>query len=193
MSEIRTQKIDLRTKYRCLRRELDKNLRAKMDAKICETIISLASFRYCDTILTYSPLDDEINVNPVAEEALRRGKTVAFPVTEKRGIMKFHTVKSLDELTLSAGGIKEPPASNPVCDGKTANALCIVPAFLFDPEGYRLGYGGGYYDRYLADFSGNKIGVVYSDFILPRLPRGRFDISVDLLVSEKGVKVTGEN
>lgn len=193
MSEIRTQKIELRAEYRARRRALDKALRKKHDAKICETVISLASFRYCDTVLTYSPLDDEINVDPIAEEALRRGKTVAFPVTEKRGIMTFHTVKSLDELTLGAGGIKEPPASNPVCGGNLSNALCIVPAFLFDPDGYRLGYGGGYYDRYLADFSGNKIGVVYSEFILPRLPRGRFDISVDLLVSEKGVKVTGEN
>lgn len=193
MSEIRTQKIDLRAEYRSLRGAIDKGLRTKNDAKICETIISLASFRYADTLLIYSPIGDEINVNPVAEEALRRGKTVAYPVTQKRGIMHFHTVRSLDELTLSKGGIKEPPETNPVCDFRTENTLCIVPAFAFDPEGYRLGYGGGYYDRYLADFKGNKLGVVYSEFIVPRLPRGRYDISVDLLVSEKGVKVTGEN
>ncbi len=193
MAEIRLLKIDLREEYRGRRGAIDKDLRAKMDAKICETIISLASFRYADTLLIYSPIGDEINVDPVAEEALRRGKTVAYPVTQKRGIMHFHTVDSLDELEMTPGGIKEPPATNPLCDDRSTNALCIVPAFLFDPDGYRLGYGGGYYDRYLADFRGNKLGVVYSEFIVPRLPRGRFDISVDLLVSEKGVRVTGEN
>lgn len=193
MSEIRTQKIEFRAEFRERRRALDADLRAKMDAKICETIMSLASFRYCDTLLIYSPTPDEINVNPVANEALRRGKKVAFPISHGKGIMTFHTVTSLDELESGKNGIKEPPKTNPVCDPHTANVLCIVPAFAFDPDGYRLGYGGGYYDRYLADFVGNKIGVAYSEFIVPHLPRGRFDIAVNLLVSEKEVRVTCEN
>ncbi|MBQ4054328.1 MAG: 5-formyltetrahydrofolate cyclo-ligase [Clostridia bacterium] len=193
MAEIRIQKTELRAKYREHRRALDKKLRVKMDDKICKTIISLASFRYADTLLIYSPTEDEINVNPVAKEALRRGKTVAFPVSHGKGIMTFHTVTSLDELRNGKNGIKEPPADNPVCDPRSVNALCIVPAFIFDTDGYRVGYGGGYYDRYLADFDGNKLGVVYSEFIVPRLPRGRFDIAVNLLVCEKEVIVTGEN
>lgn len=190
MLEIRKQKIDLRAEYRERRNAIPASLRAENDAKICDTITSLASFRYSDTLLIYSPIDGEINVDPIAQEALRRGKTVAYPISHKGGIMTFHSVTSLDELIPGGRGIKEPPVSNPVCSGSTENTLCIVPAFLFDSDGYRLGYGGGYYDRYLANFRGNKLGVVYSEFILPRVPRGRYDIAVDILVSEKGARVT---
>ena len=68
-----------------------------------------------------------------------------------------------------------------------------MPGLVYDKAGYRLGYGKGFYDRYLSHFSGCTLGVVYSDYILPTVPRGRFDVSVDILLTEKGVKMTGEN
>ena len=68
--------------------------------------------------------------------------------------------------------------------------VCFVPGLVYDKAGYRLGYGKGFYDRYLSSFTGCTIGVVYSDYILPEVPRGRFDMSVDILLTEKGVKVT---
>ena len=53
---------------------------------------------------------------------------------------------------------------------------------------FRLGYGKGFYDRYLSEFKGSRIGIVYSDYIMPTVPRGRFDVSVDILLTENGVK-----
>ena len=63
-----------------------------------------------------------------------------------------------------------------------------MPGVAFDKNRNRIGYGKGFYDRYLSSFSGCKIGVIYSDYILPVVPRGRFDVSVDTLLTEKGVK-----
>ena len=71
---------------------------------------------------------------------------------------------------------------------ESGSAVCFVPGLLYDKAGFRLGYGKGFYDRYLSSFSGCKIGVIYSDYILPVVPRGRFDVSVDTLLTEKGVK-----
>ena len=68
-----------------------------------------------------------------------------------------------------------------------------MPGLVYDSKGYRLGYGKGFYDRYLSSFRGNIIGVVYSDYILPEVPKGRFDISIKIILTEKGVIVTGEN
>ena len=64
---------------------------------------------------------------------------------------------------------------------------------MYDRAGYRLGYGKGFYDRYLSAFSGCTIGVVYSDYILGEVPRGHFDVSVDILLTEKGVRVTKDS
>ena len=105
--------------------------------------------------------------------------------------MKYHEVKSLDELEIDSYGIAEPAESCPVYDPASPGAaVCFVPGLVYDKAGYRLGYGKGFYDRYLSGFSGCTIGVVYSDYILPEVPRGRFDVTVDILLTEKGVRVT---
>ena len=106
--------------------------------------------------------------------------------------MRYHIVTSLDELYPDSYGILEPPPGNPVYDPETdlGSAVCFVPGLVYDKAGFRLGYGKGFYDRYLSAFSGCTIGVVYSDYILREVPRGRYDVSVDILLTEKGVRVT---
>ena len=108
--------------------------------------------------------------------------------------MSYRAVSSLDELSPAAYGIPEPPEDAPVYDPAkdSGSAICFVPGLVYDRMGYRVGYGKGFYDRYLSAFSGCKIGVVYSDYILKSVPRGRFDVKVDILLTEKGVKMTSE-
>ena len=65
------------------------------------------------------------------------------------------------------------------------NSLCVVPGMAFDCDGYRLGYGKGYYDRFLSGYHGVTAGICYSDCIRWKLPRGRFDRPVDILVTDK--------
>ncbi len=190
---IKKQKDDMRDEYKQRRLEMSMEERQARDEAICRAAESLVSFRYAEFVLMYAATQGEIDVTPIAEEALRRGKTVLFPRCDKKThTMQYHSVKSLDELVVDSYGILEPPAENPVYDveNQKGSAVCLVPGLVYDKAGYRLGYGKGFYDRYLSAFSGCTIGVVYSDYILNEVPRGRFDVSVDILLTEKGVKVT---
>ena len=189
IDNVKEVKNELRKKYKLLRGELSVEQKRALDDAICSHTVSLASFRYADTVLTYAPTGSEIDVTPIARFALECGKRVAFPrCNTAEHTMEFKYVSSLDELHEGQYSIKEPSE-----DAETvtdfSRSVCIVPALVFDRAGYRVGYGKGYYDRFLGKYGETRIGLVYSDFILDRVPRGRFDRSVDILVCEKGVRV----
>ena len=188
---IKQQKDGIRETYGARRRAIAADEKAKRDAKICSSASSLVSFRHADYVLLYAATDDEISVDSLAEAALAAGKKVAFPRCDKEHhTMTYHVVSSLDELSPGAYGIREPAADAPVYDPASTlgSAVCFVPGLVYDKAGYRLGYGKGFYDRYLAAFAGCTIGIVYSDFILPAVPRGRYDVAVNTLLTEKGVR-----
>lgn len=191
--EIREKKCAIREEYRQKRRALAADRKQESDARICSLFLQSITYRYAETLFLYAPLPDEIDIMPIARQALADGKTVAFPRCDDRSCtMQYHRVRDLSELVPGAYGISEPPEDAPVLSCQTEAAgghpVCIVPGLVFDGDGYRVGYGKGYYDRYLADFAGVRVGMVYADFVLPRIPRGRFDLSVDVLVTEKGVR-----
>lgn len=187
---LRDEKNALREQYKAMRRALSPQEKSAMDHKITDRIRSLVSYRYADTILFYYPKSTEIDTIPLAKSALSSGKKVAFPVTQENGRMEFRLISDPDaDFVPGRFGIPEPGPACPLFEKQSsASALILVPALAFDREGYRLGYGKGYYDRYLENFIVTSVGLVYQDFIADRLPRGRFDRAVDLLVTEKGVK-----
>ncbi|MBQ3176923.1 MAG: 5-formyltetrahydrofolate cyclo-ligase [Clostridia bacterium] len=190
---IKKQKDDIREEYKQRRVEMPIEERHRRDEAICHVAEGLVSFRYAEYVLLYAATEGEIDVNAIAELALEKGKKVCFPRCDKKThTMTYHMVNSLDELAVDSYGILEPAEDAPVYepDKDTGAAVCFVPGLVYDKAGYRLGYGKGFYDRYLSAFSGCTIGVVYSDYILPVVPRGRFDVSVDILLTEKGVKIT---
>jgi len=186
---VKDVKRKLRNQYKQYRLALSADVKADYDKKICEALMQLVSFKYSDTILMYAPLEGEIDVMPIAERALELGKRVAFPrcVEEPRNL-DFKYVSSLDELKSGSYSIAEPTEDmESVTD--LSRSICIIPGIVFDKEGYRVGYGKGYYDRFLAVYDGTKFGLAYSECILDSVPRGRFDRHVDILISEKGVKL----
>ena len=191
MTPIKREKDIIRKDCSDRRNAIDKDLHKSMDEGICALATSLVSFRYADIILLYAPIKSEIDVMPIFHEAIKKGKRVAFPrCNVEERTMKFHFVTSEDELSPCAYGIREPREDAPVYDPKieTGSAVCYVPGLAFDVYGYRLGYGKGYYDKFMHTFNGCTIGVVYSDFILPTLPKGRFDKHCDVMLTEKGIK-----
>lgn len=186
---VKDVKRKLRNQYKQYRLDLPADVKADYDKKICEALVQLVSFKYSDTILMYAPLEGEIDVMPIAERALEMGKKVAFPrcIEEPRNL-DFKYVSSLDELRSGSYSISEPTEDmESVTD--LSKSICIIPGIVFDKEGYRVGYGKGYYDRFLAVYDGTKFGLAYSECIIDSVPRGRFDRHVDILISEKGVKL----
>jgi len=192
MYEIKIQKDKLRKSYIEKRKQIPHDEKLALDARLCERFMSLVTYRYADTVLLYAPKGSEIDVMPIAVNALESGRSVAFPRCKdtEDGIhhMDFHIVTSLDQLEPGAYGIREPMETLPIYEpGTSDKAVIIVPALAYDRFGYRLGYGGGYYDRFLSAFKGTRVGFAYSRFICPRLPKSRYDLPVDVLVTERRV------
>ena len=189
MYEIRKHKTEIREYYLEKRHALTDEFRRENNEKICRNMISSATFRYADIILMYYPKDDEIDLRPIAEAALSAGKKIAFPrCNPEDHSMIFHYVNSFDELMPGSYNIMEPSedaTAFSLSETETSNVICIVPAVVFDKKGYRIGYGGGYYDRYLSGFRGTKVGMAYREFIVNSVPHGRFDLTVDVMMSER--------
>jgi len=191
MREIRALKKQIREEYLEKRSSIDPARKREMDERLCELFTSLTTFRYSDDILLYAPKGSEVNVMLIAERALRAGKRVAFPLCDPEQLsMSFHFVESTSQLVPGSYGLLEPPPELPVYDKASGrSAVCVVPGIVFDKNGYRIGYGKGYYDRYFADFKGSRVGLVYSELLKDRLPRGKFDRAMDIVITEKGVKI----
>ena len=186
--DIKAMKTDLRNEYLAKRAALSAEEKEKRDEKINRLILSSASFRYAKTILAYYPKESEVDVRPTLAAALSQGKRVALPRVEGPHLMSYRLISSLDGLVPGAFGLLEPPADAPVYEETvTDTSLCLVPGVVFDTHGYRIGYGGGYYDRFLHEYQGASAGVVYRDFILPSLPRGRFDLALPVMITDGGI------
>ncbi len=191
MTPIKKEKDAIRKEYSCKRDSIDKSEREARDRRICNLATSLVSFRHADIILLYAPIKSEIDVMPIMKEALAKGKKVAFPrCNVEERTMKFHFIEREEDLSPCAYGIREPREDLPVYDPEATQgvAVCYVPGLTFDVYGYRLGYGKGYYDKFMNKFTGCTIGLTYTELITNSLPRGRFDKHCDIMLTEKGVK-----
>lgn len=188
MYGLKNVKTQIRETYLQKRREIPPEEKRAREDLLCECFLNSASYKYYDTLLLYSPKPDEIDITRVAEKALSDGKRVAYPrcIPGSR-LMEFHFVDKDTVFSCGAFGISEPSEDSPVYDVNSRGcAVCLIPAIVFDKSGYRIGYGGGYYDRFLSRFSGTLAGVAFSDFIIDRLPRGKFDLQADMIFTEGG-------
>ncbi len=188
VTDIRQEKMQLRGHYKSLRDSIPYDEKKAMDEKILRKITQLWSYRDEDVLLTYVSTGSEVDTTALIQYALNDGKIVAVPrcIKNTRN-MEFYTIKSLDDLELGAFGVMEPIKDTCKKLDDLSKGLCIVPALTFDKSGYRLGYGKGYYDRFLNNFDGRIIGVCYSFCLCGELPRGRFDRKVSSIVTEKRV------
>ena len=147
---------------------------------------SLAAFRDAETVLCYLSAGSEVETRGILEACFRAGKRVALPRCYEDSRMEFLPVTAVSQASeLSRFGIAEPPHGEPL-DPADAG-LCLVPALAFDKNGFRLGYGMGYYDRYLKRFSGTAVGLCYEDCLREALPVNQNDRPVHLIVTEQQV------
>lgn len=191
MNPIKKEKDAIRRECAERRNSMPLEERELFSKKIVEVATNLVSFRHADIILLYAPIKSEIDVMPIFNIAKEKGKRVAFPKCNMEDrTMKFHFVDSLDELEICAYGIREPKEELPVYDPEETigSALCFVPGLAFDVYGYRLGYGKGYYDKFMNKFAGSTVGLAFTHQIMPTLPKGKFDKHCDVMITEKGIK-----
>lgn len=140
-------------------------------------------------LLAYAPVRGEIDPAGVAEAFWRRGLTVAFPAVDPAGKRILpRSAAGFAELRRGALGIPEPPSSNSAVSPGEIDVV-LVPGAAFDRRGFRLGYGGGYYDRFLSLLRPGalKVGLTYARFLWDELPVEAHDQAVDWVATEEGI------
>ena len=179
-------KAELRAILKKKRTAIPQDKKKALDRAIAEHIAASALFRNASMLLLYAPMEGEINLLPLARLARERGIPIAFPRSHKEDFtLTFHILTADARLSQGAYGIAEPPADAPVCV-PDERALCLLPGLSFDKNGERLGYGKGYYDRFLATFPGETVGAVYSALMLREVPTDKYDIAARHVLTERG-------
>ena len=148
-------------------------------------------FQSSETILCYVSYRSEIDTENIIRMAMETGKSIAVPkMNTKSSIMRFFLIKDLKLLQRGAYGILEPTGSCEEVDYSSVD-LVITPGLAFTMNGDRLGYGGGYYDRFLKQYPRiPSCALTYDRLILSSLPVKKKDVPVDYLITETGVKIT---
>ena len=170
-----------------LRREIRARKRAMTEAEIEERSAKLArlffaseAYQKAKTIYGYLPYNQEVRTVPMLERALKDGKKVAVPKVYGDE-MKFLYLDDLNAVAKGYAGIPEPIADEPVAQDKTA--LVLMPGLAFDPQGHRIGYGGGFYDKFLAAEPNHPtLALCYEFQMLPNLDVEDHDIPVDTVL-----------
>ncbi|MDO4733130.1 MAG: 5-formyltetrahydrofolate cyclo-ligase [Bacillota bacterium] len=173
----------LRQRIKQALRECSPEALAAWDRCVAEKLLALAQFRQAGCILSYAPFGREFNADLLNRAILAQGKQLALPLVTGAGQMEARLVGSLEKLLPGAYGIREPEPESPLLPAERIELL-ILPGLAFDVEGYRMGRGGGYYDRFLAAFRGFCIAPTRELQLLPFVPREKWDQPADLILTE---------
>lgn len=141
-------------------KQMPESVKTQADEELTQRLLELPAFQEAKTLATYLSFDHEVSTASLIEVALQLGKRVCVPRTYPQGRMEFVEYDP-DILEKTRFGLLEPNEQGKVVD-KAVIDLIHVPGLVFQSKGYRIGYGGGYYDRYLADFAGKTVSTIYS-------------------------------
>ena len=148
--------------------------------KLVQMFLETELYRNAKTIYGYLPYNQEVRTVPILEQALADGKRVAVPKVYDEE-MKFIYLPDLTQVETGYAGIPEPIADGPIGDDPTA--LVLMPGMAFTKEGHRIGYGGGFYDKFLANAPNHPtIALCYGFQIVEDLPTEEFDVPVDIVL-----------
>lgn len=170
----------LRKQIRQLKRAMTPEQIEAASEKLGQLFAESPLYRQASTIYGYLPYNQEVRTVPMLEQAIRDGKRVAVPKVYGDE-MRFIYIEDFSRVEKGYAGIPEPVDDAPVADDPTA--LVLMPGLAFDPEGHRIGYGGGFYDRFLAAEPNHPtLALCYGFQMLPKLETEEFDIPVDCVL-----------
>lgn len=185
-------KKELRRRFSAIRKAAKSHMK---DELITARMMSVDKLLAADTVLLYASFGSEVDTWNLAEMLIKKGISVAFPRCGEGNSMTFHIVGSLRDLRNSSGGkygICEPD-TDLLQPEITCRTVCVVPGLAFTEKGGRLGYGGGYYDRFLAENSGIfTIAPAYEAVLADELPTEEHDIQINTIVTEERLVLCNE-
>jgi len=186
MTDISQEKQQLRRDLLAKRNAIPPERKRAWDEAICEALRGI--LREYELVLAFYPIGSEPDILPALKDA---SSTIALPkCSPATSEMKFYRA-DWATLTPGAHGIPE-PLDEPdlrIDSAELQHTLCLVPGLAFDRAGYRLGYGKGYYDRFLARHAPATLGICYEALLTDRLPRGAYDAPVRRIITENNLRV----
>ncbi len=173
-------KKELRALIRQRKRSMTETEITEKSEKLGQLFAQSELYRAANTIYGYLPYNQEVRTVPMLERAIAEGKRVAVPKVIGED-MKFIYIRDMSRVEKGYAGIPEPVDDGPVADDPTA--LVLMPGLAFDREGHRIGYGGGFYDRFLAEEPDHPTLALCYDFQMQdALETEEFDIPVDAVL-----------
>lgn len=188
--ETKNNKSDLRKQILKIRNTLPPPKMFQDSQMICRYITSSSRFYRAKDILLYCNYGSEVRTDIIFEAAKAAGKNTYYPKVEGDNMI-FYRIDSLKDLSGGYHGIREPfkmDVSFRHPKSSYGSAIIIVPGTVFGRDGFRIGYGKGFYDRFLAFYPDLwKIGICYSSQIVKNCPHDEFDVKMDEIICEKEI------
>lgn len=182
------KKREIRLDMKRMRQSMDPEEKQAADDRICDFLMNLATEEAWDMVYCYVSYGTEIDTIKLIRRLLGRGIQVAVPRVEDagEGRMDFYCIRHMTELTSGFQGIPEPVKECPKAENRLAPV--ITPGLAFTKSGARIGYGGGYYDRFFAREPEHlRIGVAYEFQIRKELPAEETDLRIQRIVTDAGI------
>ena len=184
------EKIRLRTVMRAEEKKLGAKYKAESSAAICRHVLAMPEYRDAETVFCFVGRQHEIDTTPLLRQILADGKRLCVPLCVEKGIMELRQISAIEDLIPGSYGIQEPPA-----DALTVSVddvdLSIIPCLTCDHGGRRLGFGGGYYDRFLGVYRSAAVLVCRERLIREELPVEPHDMPVPWVITERGLYEDG--
>ncbi len=181
-------KSNIRKDYLEKRNKLKEDEILNLSNIICEKILNTNSYEQADSIFTYINMGSEVQTINIINKSINDKKIIAVPLIIGKHNMVFIKINSFDGLVKNKLGIYEPVFDKNKIVDSNDKSLIIVPGVVFAENGYRIGYGGGYYDKYLSENVYMKaIGAAYNIQIAKSVPIDDYDIRLDCIVTEKEI------
>lgn len=172
------KKDELRIKYKNIRKNIkDKEI---FDNIIFNKIINLKQYKNSKIILTYVSIQDEVDTIKLIKYSISIGKLVAVPKCKNNNI-EFYFIEKVQDLERGDFNILEPVTNNKVEDFN--KSICVIPGISFSKDNDRIGYGKGFYDRFLETYNGTKIGLCYKPCLCEKFNIDKYDIKMDIVIT----------
>ena len=191
-------KSEIRTMMKAVKYEFEPMMISFAGEVIGYKVMAMEEYKNADTIFIYADYNREVPTSTIIADALKSGKKVALPKVYKqdltkeeidRNYMKFHYITSMEDLEQGYNGIREPKEELPVADYDTEGSVMIMPLMAFDAKRNRVGYGAGFYDRYLNSHKvAYKIGIAYDEQKVDNIDDStEYDVRPDVIVTQKAI------
>lgn len=185
-------KNQLRKQYKQIRAQLSQKEVLEHSAKIAEQLFQTAFWQNSHTVMLYLSFQNEVHTDAIYQRGWEEGKTMLLPIcAPENGIMTMSVLSTLDQLVCNRYGIRELPDNLQTIVAPEQIDLCLIPGIAFDHHGNRLGFGSGYYDRYLAKVNPDvpRIALAHACQIYSgQLPTDAYDLPIQYMLTECGLE-----